>query len=232
MASLAPAGFARAGARGARGVPAAAVGSFLFHALLGAVVVWAGTRWALPAPAEVYRVDLVAAPRPPAPRTAAAAAQKETPKPRPPEEPTERAKLKKAPETAPVEVEEAPKEAEPKPAETKKTLEKPNADETIRLEGAPFPYPEYTNNLVVQVKRRWRPPTGPQRPTAEIAFVIHKSGTVTDIEWVRRSGSFTFDLEARGAIETAARQQAFGPLPDGYPADQLRVVFLFDPARY
>lgn len=229
MAQLAPTGWGR---DGARGVPAAAVGSFLLHAVLGALVIWAGTRWTLPAPVDVYRVDLVAAPRPAAPDASTATAQKETPKTRPPEEPTEKAKLKKAPEAAPETPAETPKEAEPKPAETKKTLEKPNAEETIRLEGAPFPYPEYLENMVVQVKRRWRPPTGPQRLTAEIAFVIHKSGNVTDIEWVRRSGAFTFDLEARGAIETAARQQAFGALPDGYPSDQLRVVFLFDPARF
>ena len=227
MAHLAPAGWGR---DGARGVPAAAVSSVLLHAVLGAVVIWAGTRWTLPAPVEVYRVDLVAAPRPPAPQ--APAAQQETPKARPPEEPTEKAKLKKAPEAAPVKAEATPKEAEPKPAETKKTLEEPNATETIRLEGAPFPYPEYLENMVIQVKRRWRPPTGPQRLTAEIAFVIHKSGDVTCCEWVRRSGAFTFDLEARGAIETAARQRAFGALPDGYPSDQLRVVFLFDPARF
>lgn len=211
----------------------AAVGSLLLHALLGGALIWAGTQLTFPPPAEVYRVDLVAAPRPPAPKVVPPAAQKETPKPRPPEEPTEKAKLKKKPEATAAKVETPPKEAaEPKREETKKTLEEPNADETIRLEGAPFPYPEYLNNLVVQVKRRWRPPTGSQRWTAEIAFVIHADGRVTDIEWMRRSGNFTFDLEARGAIETTARQQAFGALPDGYPSDQLRVVFLFDPAKY
>lgn len=228
MAQLAPAGWGR---NGARGVRAAAIGSFVLHAALGAVAVWAGTQWTLPAPVEVYRVDLVAAPRPPAPEVSAAAAR-ETPKARPPEEPAERAKRKKSPEAAPVKAEEPPKEAEPKPAETKKTLEEPNADETIRLEGAPFPYPEYVNKLVVQVKRRWRQPSGAQQLIAEVSFTIHKDGRVTDIEWVRRSGNSAFDLEARGAVETAARQQAFGPLPEGYPSDQLRVVFLFDPAKY
>lgn len=228
MANVVFAGPTRAASRG---VSTAALGSLLLHTFLGGTLIWAGSRLTLPARVEVYRVDLVAAPRPPAPEVAASA-QKETPKPRPPEEPAEKAKLKKAPEAAATKV-EAPKEAaEPKPEEVKKTLDEPNADETIRLEGAPFPYPEYLNNLVLQVKRRWRPPTGPQRWTAEIAFVIHADGRVTDIEWVRRSGDFNFDLEARGAIETTARQQAFGPLPEGYPSGQLRVVFLFDPARY
>lgn len=181
----------------------------------------------IPPPAQVYRVDLVAAPSPPAPAPTVREVPeppKEAPKPKPKEEPAPRAKQRKKPEAAKAEL---PKPPEPKPAPTT-----PNAEETIRLEGAPFPFPEYLNNLVLQVKRRWRPPSGPQRLSAEVAFLIHRDGRVTDIEWVRRSGSFVFDLEARGAIEAAARQEAFGPLPEGYPADQLRVIFLFDPAKY
>lgn len=210
----------------------ALAGSLLLHTTLGALLVWTAQRLVFPAPAQVYRVDLVAPPAPRTPEVMRPAAEREAPKPPPKEEPAPRAKVRKTPETAPAKAEAPPKEAEAKPPESKPTLEPPTAEETIRLEGAPFPYPEYLNNLVIQVKRRWRPPSGVQRWTAEISFIIHRDGRVTDIEWVRRSGSFGFDLEARGAVETAARQQAFGPLPEGYPADQLRVVFLFDPARY
>lgn len=209
----------------------AVVGTVLLHAALVVLLFWTSSRLALPAPAQVYRVDLVAPPAPPAPRVTRPAAEKKAETPPPEEEPAPKAKVKEKPAAAPVEVEAAPEE-EAKPPESKKTLEPPNAEETIRLEGAPFPYPEYTNNLVVQVKRRWRQPAGSQQLSAEISFIIHEDGRVTDIEWARRSGNFAFDLEARGAVETAARQQAFGPLPEGYPGDQLRVVFLFDPAKY
>ena len=213
------------------GRTSALVGTVLLHAAWVIVLFWAGSRLALPAPAQVYRVDLVAPPSPPTRQVTRPAAERRAEKPPPKEEPAPKAKVKEQPAAAPVEVEAKPEE-EAKPPESKKTLEPPNAEETIRLEGAPFPYPEYVNNLVVQVKRRWRQPAGAQRLIAEISFTIHKDGRVTDIEWARRSGNFAFDLEARGAVETAARQQAFGPLPEGYPSDQLRVVFLFDPAKY
>lgn len=205
------------------GAPAAAVGSVALHGTLLLAGFLAGSRIVIPPPAQVYRVDLVAAPSPPA-VTAVPEASKETRKPAPKEEAAPRAKRRERPEAAKVE--------RAKPAESKPSPATPTADETIRLEGAPFLFPDYLNNLVLQVKRRWRPPTGPQRLSAEIAFLIHRDGRVTDIEWVRRSGSPIFDLEARGAIEAAGRQQAFGPLPEGYPAEQLRVIFLFDPAKY
>ena len=46
-----------------------------------------------------------------------------------------------------------------------------------------------------------------------------------------KSFSAGFDLEAQGAIEAAANANAFGPLPEGYPADVLPVSFFFDPAK-
>ncbi|HKK08278.1 MAG TPA: TonB C-terminal domain-containing protein, partial [Gemmatimonadota bacterium] len=67
---------------------------------------------------------------------------------------------------------------------------------------------------------------------AEISFVIHKDGSVSGIDWVRRSGDLSFDLEARGAVEAAGRARAFGSLPKGYPRDRLRVSFFFDPTSY
>ena len=60
--------------------------------------------------------------------------------------------------------------------------------------------------------------------------MIHEDGSVTDIEWIRRSGDPAFDLQAQGAIEAAGKSLAFGPLPDGYPQDRLRVSFFFDPS--
>jgi hypothetical protein len=44
-----------------------------------------------------------------------------------------------------------------------------------------------------------------------------------------RSGNYEFDQEAMGAIEAAARVNAFGPLPDGFADDVLPVIFSFDP---
>jgi outer membrane biosynthesis protein TonB len=60
-------------------------------------------------------------------------------------------------------------------------------------------------------------------------FVIHRDGSVSDIGWAQKSGDTAFDLEAQGAVEAAGRSLVFGPLPEGYPRDQLRVSFYFDP---
>ena len=60
-------------------------------------------------------------------------------------------------------------------------------------------------------------------------FFIHRDGSVSGIQFIKRSGDFSFDLEAQGAIEAAGNAKAFGPLPDGYPADILPVSFFFSP---
>jgi outer membrane biosynthesis protein TonB len=62
-----------------------------------------------------------------------------------------------------------------------------------------------------------------------VLFLVHRDGSVSGLQFVRRSGNFAFDLEAQGAIEAAANANAFGPLPEGYPADVLPVSFFFDP---
>jgi outer membrane biosynthesis protein TonB len=60
-------------------------------------------------------------------------------------------------------------------------------------------------------------------------FLIHRNGSVSNVRFVTRSGSYPFDLEAQGAIEAAAAARAFGELPEGFPDDVLPVVFSFDP---
>jgi periplasmic protein TonB len=101
----------------------------------------------------------------------------------------------------------------------------------VDLKGKAFPYPEYLRNLVAQIYRRWNRPVGNASLTTEVGFVILRDGTVKSIEMVSTSRSYSFDLEARGAIEAAASAKAFGPLPAGYPADYLQISFLFTPRR-
>ncbi len=100
---------------------------------------------------------------------------------------------------------------------------------TIRTEGVEFPFPGYLHNLVGQVYRRWSPPPSNAMLEAEVFFLVHRDGSVTGLQFIRRSGSFAFDLEAQGAVEAAARAGAFGPLPDGYGSDILPVSFFFNP---
>jgi outer membrane biosynthesis protein TonB len=86
-------------------------------------------------------------------------------------------------------------------------------------------------NIVTQVYQRWDRGSARQRDFAEISFLILRDGSVRDIRFVTRSGSFAFDLEAQGAIESAGNTRAFGQLPDGWNADVLPVSFYFKPTQ-
>jgi protein TonB len=101
---------------------------------------------------------------------------------------------------------------------------------TVRSDGIEFPFPGYLNNIVRQIALNFNPRNPAARLKAEVRFLIHRDGSVSDLTFVRRSGNFSFDLEAQGAVEAASSARAFGPLPTGFPDDALPVVFSFDPA--
>ncbi|MFL5485980.1 MAG: TonB C-terminal domain-containing protein [Gemmatimonadaceae bacterium] len=100
---------------------------------------------------------------------------------------------------------------------------------TVRSEGIEFPFPGYLNNIVRQIAIRFKPRNPAARLKAEVRFLIHRDGSVSDITFIRRSGNFSFDLEAQGAVDAASSALAFGPLPAGFSDDALPVVFSFDP---
>lgn len=97
----------------------------------------------------------------------------------------------------------------------------------VQTGGVDFPYPGYLNNIVRQIALNFKPSNSSAPLRAEISFKIRRDGTVVDIQYVTRSGVYSFDLEARGAIEKAAK--SFGPLPDGFSDDVLPIFFSFDP---
>jgi TonB family protein len=101
----------------------------------------------------------------------------------------------------------------------------------VSTEGIEFPFPEFLQNIVSQVLRRWQRPLESSPLEAEVSFMVHRDGSVTDLQFVKRSGNFAFDLEAQGAIEEAGRFQAFGALPDGWVPDVLFVRFYFSGRR-
>jgi outer membrane biosynthesis protein TonB len=102
---------------------------------------------------------------------------------------------------------------------------------TVSTEGVVFPFPEYLQNIVSQVLRRWQRPGQSTPLEAEVSFLVHRDGSVTDLQFIKRSGNFAFDLEAQGAVEEAGRFRAFGTLPEGWPADVLFVRFYFSGQR-
>jgi outer membrane biosynthesis protein TonB len=223
------------------------MGSALLHASVVALAL--GTATARKVEPPVYAVNLVAAPLPtnarrlareaipqaaPEPETAPAA---KTAPPKPaekaapikPKAETKPAPKRATPAPSDASREKAPKtrsEAQPLPGETPGT----GSDvANLKIPGIDFPYPEYLRNIMNQVLRRWSPPGGTLR--AEVAFLILKDGTVRDIRFLTRSGNFSFDLEAQGAIESAGNAKAFGELPDGWDANMLPVTFVFEPRQ-
>jgi protein TonB len=222
--------------RGARAEPssiaAGVAGTLMVHVATVALL------WSTVKPVEigppVYAVELVAAPAPP-PRPAPEAA------PRPPAEEVAPSKPpppspKPLPEKPKPPVSTPPKPTEPNPRTTPRTAplpgETPSTGDdvaTVSTPGLEFPFPGYLRNIVEEVYRRWQRPLGNAALRAEVSFLILRDGTVREIRLTRPSGSFSFDLAAQGAIEAAGGNRAFGPLPDGYPADVLPVSFYFTP---
>jgi protein TonB len=124
------------------------------------------------------------------------------------------------------------REAAPRTTPTTQPLpgEKPSTGNdiaTVSTEGVAFPFPEYLQNIVSQVLRRWQRPGQATPLEAEVSFFVHRDGSVTDLQFIRRSGNFAFDLEAQGAVEEAGRFKAFGTLPNGWTSDVLFVRFYF-----
>ncbi len=225
------------------------VASALLHGALVALALALRGEPAPPMP-PTYRVNLVAAPpgpraigvvRPPdaAPEPAAAA-----PKPPPARPVTE------SPDMAPAPTKRAPAKTPPRATATAPTTAAPPAAKarastlpragggpvggtgtdvaTVRTEGIEFPYPGYLENIVRQIALRFKPPGG-SNLRADVVFILRRDGSIANLRFLKSSGSYAFDLEARGAVEAAAEAQAFGPLPRGFPDDALPVIFSFDP---
>ena len=216
-----------------RGGTVALTTTAAFHLLVG-IAVFGAPGPATPPLPPVYRVELVAAPRPePEARRAPEAVQRPAEQPAPTPRPAARTTV--APTPPPP---QPTADREPAPRTTPKEEPLPDAKPstgsdpvTVKVEGQDFPFPEYLRNIVAQVYRRWQRPSGNVALKAEVLFLVHRNGAISNLQFVSRSGSFTFDLEAQGAIESAGSANAFGPLPDGYANDVLPVSFFFDPQR-
>lgn len=186
----------------------------------------------------VYSVELIAAPRPePQQRRAPETVQRQAQQPPPVSEQPRPQRTSVSEEAPPPPPPESEVEREPAPRTTPPEGPAPDVEPstgtdagTVKTSGVDFPFPEYLRNIVNQVYRRWHRPSGQVSLRAEALFLVHRDGTMSGFQFIKRSGNFGFDLEAQGAIEAAANAGAFGPLPEGYPADVLPVSFFFDPS--
>lgn len=222
--------------------------SALLHVAIAGTLVLARPKSA-PARPPVYKVNIVAAP--PGPRQIGAV-NPTPPAQTPPEEvkPPARADVTPpAPVLPPKKQPAAAKRTPPPPATPvpippktqRNNAPQPQAGggptggrgtdvATVRTEGIEFPYPGYLNNIVRQIALRFDPSTRNAGLRAEVSFLIHRDGSITNLRFLTRSGVYAFDLEAQGAVEAAANARAFGPLPPGFTDDILPVIFSFDPS--
>ena len=180
------------------------------------------------APQGDVSVGVVAAPAPPTETVAPRAAEKIP-------DPTK---------TAPTGTKQAPKikakDATVTPNAVKSAKDAPTAGSeaggkgadlaNVDLGGTEFPYPAYQRNIVNRIAENFR--TAEKGKSAEVMFIIRRDGSVDmdQAQLVTRSGSYTFDNAAMGAIEAAATKKLFGPLPADFKNDALTVIFRFDPA--
>jgi protein TonB len=188
----------------------------------------------------IYRVDIVAAP--PGERAIGEVKAEEAPVPTPPAvapvappTPKERAvpltkavAKKKSARSTPVPPAATPQPKTAAPKAGGGPIGGRGTDvATVHTEGIEFPFPGYLNNIVRQIALNFKPSDTNSALRAEVMFLIYRDGSVKIVRFVTRSGSYAFDLEAQGAIESAGPN--FGRLPDGFRDDVLPVVFSFDP---
>jgi protein TonB len=221
-------------------VAASFAGSLLLHAGIVAAFLSLRPEPGPPAP-PFFRVNLVAAQPSPAP-SAGVVTPPATKAPPPPV--TKAPPRPKTDEVAPVPVVETPKVADkratPSVSDTRVDRKAPapvagggeqgssGTDvASIKTEGIDFPHPGYLENIVRQIRLRFKPPRGMAALKAEVAFLIRRDGTIMGFRFTQNSGAYLFDFEVQGAVEAAAA--AFGPLPTGFKDDVLPVVFSFDP---
>jgi len=212
----------------------AVTGTLLVHGLVGVLLFGTPSRRARLPP--TYRVHLIAAP-------AAETESRKAPeaferpaedKPAPVAAKSPQSTVSRA--TPPPTRDQTRREAAPRTTPTNQPLpgEKPSTGNdvaTVSTEGVAFPFPEYLQNIVSQVLRLWQRPEQRTALEAEVSFFVHRDGSITDLQFVKRSGNFAFDLEAQGVIEEAGRRRLFGALPDGWAADILFVRFYFSGQR-
>ncbi|HSJ13990.1 MAG TPA: TonB C-terminal domain-containing protein [Longimicrobiales bacterium] len=208
--------------------------SVLLHVLVAAGLWVAGLQVRHDLPEFVqYRVQLVSPPPtvegPPRPvETTAPVVTPPQPQPTPtPPQPTPTPQTQAA-QPKPVEA----KPAEPKPAQGAEARPAPVGGENINIamEGQEFPYPEYLQNILLQLKRyfRWG---GAANLSAQVVFYIRRDGGVDGIDVIAGSGNFRFDLQAIEAVEQAGRAKAFGPLPRDWQGERLYILNTFEPQR-
>lgn len=215
------------------------LGTTMAHAIFVAALVLAAHRRTEPATVS-YAVELVAAPAasnatartatvaPPKREPDNVVAAKPTLKPKKPEP------KKATPQRPATEAKLAAKDAPPKATTTPLPGEVPSTGQDVLTKSFPgldFPDKYYLANIVNQIYSRFPQQGWPPTLEATIGFTIHRDGSVTDIVVMKQSSNYSFTVSAKGAVEAAAKANAFGTIPSIWPGDQLPIAFSFSPRK-
>lgn len=234
---------ARLKRRGSRPPAPALLASLLLHGGVIAGLWLAGLQFTRQPEFVQYRVTLVSPPpqvegepeaEPPAaePTPVIAEPEPEPPQPEPQPEPEKPKPAPPKPQTSTPPPTPPEKKPDPEPVKGRDPDPASPGGENlaVQLDGEEFPFPEYLENIVLQLHRifRWN---GSPNLEAEVVFYIQRDGGVGGLKIVRKSGNFQFDLQAHEAVDRAGRTGAFGPLPDDWQQDRLWIRFTFEPPK-
>jgi periplasmic protein TonB len=90
----------------------------------------------------------------------------------------------------------------------------------LRIDGEPFPYPDYLRDLVALIEGQWRPPLGGEGRRATVYFTVESNGTLSASRVETGSASLPFDRSALAAVIDAGPYPA---LPPGFTGQRLSV---------
>jgi len=211
----------------------ALIGSIAVHGIALALALWGARATREPLDFVTYQIEIFS---PPARVEAAEATpakeelvveRPEPPPPVPEERPTVQSPTPPEPKPTTEPEEEKKPATSPEPAPEERTAES-GENVNVRLEGLRRDYPAYYENIITQIGRcfQWR---GGGSWETTVYFVVKRDGTVSDIDFVKRSGNAGFDFQAMGAVECAGANGRLGSLPEALPFDRLPIQFSFRP---
>ncbi|MDM7926732.1 MAG: TonB family protein [bacterium] len=198
--------------------------SFGLHAFLFGLLFVGRRAPALPEPGLILRVSLHAAPAPAretGPELEAVPAAALVVKPD--EAEPENGRPVEKPSEPPADREER------KPAPREEHVPGTATGPAVRVEGGAFPYSYYLNLIQLRIQENWSPPYrrtgGRESRTAQVGFIIHRDGRVSDVELEAGTEFYLFDQAALRAVMNAGR---FPPPPGGMTQDYLKIHVTFE----
>lgn len=91
-----------------------------------------------------------------------------------------------------------------------------------------FPFPFYIETIQRKIAAQWNSAYWKENyllRRAQASFLINKNGSIESAELLEKSGDSYFDLACLRSVNMAT---PFPPLPEGFPSEQLKIVFDFE----